>query len=32
MAHGMSVKFGLWTLHKLLKKQKYFDFNDFWLP
>jgi len=32
MAHGISVKFGFWTFHKLLKKQKNFDFIDFWLP
>jgi len=30
--HGMSVKFGLWTFHKLCKTQKNFDFIDFWLP
>jgi len=29
MAHGISAKFGLWTFHKLLKRQKNFDF---WLP
>ena len=29
MAHGISMKFDLWTFHKLLKKQKKFDF---WLP
>jgi len=28
----MSVKFGLWTFHKLSKWQKKFDFIDFWLP
>jgi len=30
--HGMSVKFGLWTFHKLSKRQKIFDFIYFWLP
>jgi len=29
--HGMSVKFGLWTFHELSKRQKNFDFIDFWL-
>jgi len=29
MAHGISVKFGLWTFHKLLKRQKNVDFIDF---
>jgi len=29
VAHGISVKLGLWTFHKLLKSQKNFDF---WLP
>jgi len=28
----MSVKIGLWTFHKLKKKQKNFNFIDFWLP
>jgi len=28
----MSVKFGLWTFHKLWKRQKNFDFIGFWLP
>jgi len=28
----MSVTFGLWTFHKLSKRQKNFDFIDFWLP
>jgi len=32
VARGISVKFSLWTFHKLLKKQKIFDFIDFWLP
>jgi len=27
--HGMSVKFGLWTFHKLEKRLNNFDF---WLP
>ena len=30
--HGMNVKFGLWTFHELQKRQKNFDFIDFWLP
>jgi len=30
--HGMSEKFGLWTFHELSKRQKNFDFTDFWLP
>jgi len=30
--YGMSVTFGLWTFHKLSKRQKNFDFIDFWLP
>jgi len=30
--HSMSVKFGLWTFHKLWKRQNNFDFVDFWLP
>jgi len=30
--HGMSVKFGSWTFHKLKKRQNIFDFIDFWLP
>jgi len=30
--HGMSVKFGFWSFHKLWKRQKIFDFIDFWLP
>jgi len=29
--HGMNVKFGLWTLHELSKRQKNFGY-DFWLP
>jgi len=29
---SMSVKFGLWTFHKLWNKQKNFEFIDFWLP
>jgi len=32
VAHGISVKFGLWTFHKLLKRQKKFHFIDFWFP
>ena len=32
VARGVSMKFGLWTFHKLLKRQKNFDFIDFWLP
>jgi len=28
----MSVKFGLWTFHKLWKRQKSFDFIDFGWP
>jgi len=32
VAHGISVKFGLWTFHKLLKRQKKIDFTAFWLP
>jgi len=32
VAHGISMKFGLWTFQKLLRKQKNFDFIDFWLP
>jgi len=32
VAHGISVKFGLWTFHKLYNKEKKFDFLDFWLP
>jgi len=32
VTHGISVKFGLWTFQKLLKRQKYLDFIDFWLP
>ena len=32
VAHGMGMKFGLWTFHKLLKRQKNCDFIDFWLP
>jgi len=32
MAHGITVKFGLWTFHKLVKRQKKLDFRDFWLP
>jgi len=32
VAHGTSVKFGLWTFHKLLKRQKNFDFIEFWFP
>ena len=28
----MNMKFGLWTFHKLQKRQKNFDFIDFWLP
>jgi len=28
----MNVKFGLWTFHELSKRQKIFDFIDFWLP
>jgi len=32
VAHGISVKFGLWTFHKLLKRWKNFDLVDFWLP
>ena len=32
VVHDISVKFGLWTFHKLLKLQKIFDFIDFWLP
>jgi len=31
IVHGTSVKFGLWTFNKL-KRQKNFDFIDFWLP
>jgi len=31
-AHGIIVKFGLWTFHILLKRQKNFDLIDFWLP
>jgi len=31
MVHGISVKLRLWTLHELLKRQKIFDFIDFWL-
>ena len=30
--HDMSMKFGLRTFHKLLKRQKKFDCIDFWLP
>jgi len=29
---GISVKFGLWTFRELSKRQKNFDFIDFWLP
>jgi len=29
--YGISVKFGLWTFHKLSKRQKNFDFIDFCL-
>jgi len=29
--HGISVKFGLLTFRKLLKRQKHIDFIDFWL-
>jgi len=32
LPYGMSVTFGLWTFHKLLKRQKNFDVIDFWLP
>ena len=32
VAHGIDMKFGLWTFHKFLKRQKNFDFIDFWLP
>jgi len=32
VTQGMSMKFGLWTFHKLLKRQNNFDFIDFWLP
>ena len=32
IAHCISVTFGLWTFHKLWKRQKKFDFIDFWLP
>jgi len=32
MAHGINMKFGLWTFHNLMKWQKNFDFIDFWLP
>jgi len=32
VAHGISVKFGLWKFHKFLKRQTNFDFIDFWLP
>jgi len=32
MAYSISAKFGLWTFHKLLKRQKNFDVIDFWLP
>jgi len=32
LAHGTSVKLGFRTFHKLLKKQKIFDFTGFWLP
>jgi len=28
----MREKFGLWMFHKLQKRQKNFDFIDFWLP
>jgi len=28
----MSVKFRLWAFDKLNKRQKKFDFIDFWLP
>jgi len=27
MAHGISFNLGLWTFHKLLKRQKNFDFT-----
>jgi len=27
VAHGISVKFGLWAFHKLKKKQKKFDYE-----
>jgi len=29
---SMSVKFGLWTFHKVQKQQKIFDFVDFRCP
>jgi len=32
VAHFISVKFGLWTFRKLWKRQKNFDFHDFWFP
>ena len=31
VAHGISMKFGLWVFHELWKIQKNFDFTDFWL-
>jgi len=30
VAHGISVKLGLWTFHK--RRLTNFDFIDFWLP
>jgi len=30
--HGMNVKFGLWAFREVSKRQKNFDFIDFWLP
>jgi len=32
VAHGISVKFGLWTFQIPLERQKIFDFIDLWLP
>jgi len=32
VAHGINVKFDLWAFYNLLKRQKNFDFIDFWLP
>jgi len=32
MAHAISVTFGLWTFHEILKRQKNFDLIDVWLP
>jgi len=30
--HDGSVKIGLWKFQKLSKRQKNFDFIDFWMP